>query len=373
MRGTMIKAKINKYHLDSLFEALKGSYTVIGPKVEDGVIILAEMDIDDIPAGCKDRQAPGVYRIEDERSSEIFSFSVGPHSLKKFLSPSLQETFAFRKSKKGLSITPGMAEEKPIAFIGVRSCDLAALRLLDRVFLEGPVREPLYYKNRKDIFVIAVNCLYPNGNCFCDSMGTGPEATSGFDIAMTEFDEHFFIEIASVKGEKILHGLPIEETDDRDVEEKGGRIFRCKEMIRKSMKTADLPGVLYRNMDHPRWAEIAHRDLECGNCTMVCPTCFCNSSYDRMPISALSGDLTERTGMRIRAWDSCFSKNFARVHGGNFRPSGKARYRHWMAHKLAYWVDQFGSPGCVGCGRCITWCPVGIDITHELEELRIVR
>jgi sulfhydrogenase subunit beta (sulfur reductase) len=156
------------------------------------------------------------------------------------------------------------------------------------------------------------------------------------------------------------------------VKKKAG-ISRCREAMTKKMKTGDLPGLLYRNSEHPRWAEIAERDLGCGNCTMVCPTCFCNSSFDTVSVQAISSNLREFSGVRRRSWDSCFSKNFARVHGGNFRPSRRARYRHWMTHKLAYWIDQFGRPGCVGCGRCITWCPVGIDITRELEELRRVR
>jgi sulfhydrogenase subunit beta (sulfur reductase) len=367
------KAKIRKDRLKSVFKALQDNYKVIGPKIEHDTITLSEIDCHDIPAGYRDRQGPGVYRIEAGSSSDIFSFSVGPHSFKTFLSPSVQEPFAFARSKKGITIGSREVKDKPIAFIGVRACDLAALKLLDKVFLEGPVREPVYYGIRKDILIIAVNCLYPSENCFCYSMGTGPEAATGFDIAMTEFDEHFFLEIGSAKGEKILNGLPLEGVDDGDVEEKGAKIFACREMIRKSLKTTDLPGIIYRNLDHPRWAEIAARDLECGNCTMVCPTCFCSSTYDRLPIPALSGNFTARNGLRLRTWDSCFSRNFARVHGGNFRPSRKARYRHWMTHKLAYWIDQFGEPGCVGCGRCITWCPVGIDITHELEELRIVR
>jgi ferredoxin len=167
--------------------------------------------------------------------------------------------------------------------------------------------------------------------------------------------------------------LPHEETQDIDLDKKRTGISRCREMIKKSMKTSDLPGIIYRNLEHPRWAEIAAKDLECGNCTMVCPTCFCNSSYDTLSASAITGNFREFSGLRKRTWDSCFSKNFARVHGGNFRPTRRARYRHWLTHKLAYWIDQFGRPGCVGCGRCITWCPVGIDITHELEELRHVR
>jgi len=369
----MTKARMSKDRLKSLFETLKGDYRIVGPKIVQGTVILNEIDFDDMPAGSRDRQGPGTYRIDRAGSSDIFSFSVGPHSFKQFLLPSVQETLAFKKSKKGISVNRVLVREKPIAFIGVRACDIAALRLLDKIFLEGPVVDPFYEDKRKDIVIIAVNCLYPGENCFCDSMGTGPEATSGFDIALTEFGDDFFLEIGTAEGEEILDGIPLKEVDDRDIEEKGAAIFRCKEMIRKAMKTADLPGILYRNLEHPRWDEIASRDLECGNCTMVCPTCFCNSSYDRLPISGISSDLTERSGMRVRTWDSCFSKNFARVHGGNFRPSRRARYRHWMTHKLAYWIDQFGSPGCVGCGRCITWCPVGIDITHELEELRIVR
>jgi sulfhydrogenase subunit beta (sulfur reductase) len=366
-------AKIRKEHIETVIAILEERHRIIGPKVVNDTVVLSEISFGDIPAGYRDRQSAGSYRLEEQRSEGVFTFSPGPDSFKKFLHPSLEKLFAFRKTAKSVVIASEAKEEKPMAFIGMRACDLAALELLDKVFLEGPVRERGYERRRKDIFIVAVNCLHPGENCFCDSMGTGPEAKDGFDLVITELPGSFLIETGSAEGEKVLEKLPHVDSQDIDLNEKRVGISRCREMIKKSMKTSDLPGIIYRNLEHPRWAEIAAKDLECGNCTMVCPTCFCNSSYDTLSASAITGNFREFSGQRKRTWDSCFSKNFARVHGGNFRHSRRARYRHWMTHKLAYWIDQFGRPGCVGCGRCITWCPVGIDITDELEELRRVR
>ncbi len=366
-------AKIKKEDLKVLFENLAPNYRIIGPKIVGGTILMSEISADDIPAGYMDNQQPGSYRVEKGSRNEIFSFSPGPDSLKKFLQPSVTEAFFFRKTSKGLTAEVPAVKDKPMAFIGIRACDLTAMSLLDKIFLEGPVRHSGYEARRKDIFIVAVNCLHPGDNCFCDSMGAGPEAKEGFDLAITEISNSLLVEAGSVQGEAVLERLPHDGVNDIDLDEKKSLVSRCRDLMKKSMKTRDLPGIIYKNMEHPRWAEIARKDLECGNCTMVCPTCFCNSSFDILSVKTISANLKEFPGIRKRTWDSCFSRNFARVHGGNFRPSRRARYRHWMTHKLAYWIDQFGRPGCVGCGRCITWCPAGIDITHELEELRRVR
>ena len=121
--------------------------------------------------------------------------------------------------------------------------------------------------------------------------------------------------------------------------------------------------LLYNNFEHPFWDDVGARCLACGNCTMVCPTCFCVTVEDS---TDLAGDVAERR----RRMDSCFSTAFTYVYGGSTRTSTRARYRQWLTHKLAGWVDQFGAVGCVGCGRCITWCPVGIDLTAEVASLR---
>jgi len=391
--------KIKKDHLMLIFERLKDSHTIIGPKIESDVIILGEIDFHDIPAGYKDHQGAGFYRLSNPPifPSEIFSFSIGPDSFKRFLSPPLQNIFIFKRSKKGITIdlqrgsapskprkdadsslkefegqSPSKGE-KPIAFFGMRACDISALKLFDKVFLEGPVRDQRYDLLRRNTVIIAVNCLFPGGNCFCNSMGAGPEIKDGFDIAITELGDSFLFEAETVAGEKILNGLALEEVSNKDINMKLSRIDGCKKAIIRSVRVSDCPWVIYRSLEHPRWTDTAKRCLACGNCTQVCPTCFCNSMYDRLGSSVISEKSSGISGRKIRVWDSCFSKNFARVHGGNFRPSKKARYRHWVAHKLAYWIEQFGRSGCVGCGRCITWCPVGIDITEELEALRVVR
>ena len=131
----------------------------------------------------------------------------------------------------------------------------------------------------------------------------------------------------------------------------------------RELDTTDIRELLYRNYEHPRWDEVAERCLACGNCTMVCPTCFCTTVED---VTDLAGEHVERH----QRWDSCFTIDYSHIHGGAVRGSTRSRYRQWMTHKLATWIDQFGSSGCVGCGRCITWCPVGIDITEEARAIR---
>lgn len=338
---------------------------LIGPAIDGGVLILKEIDFHHLPSGFRDSQSPGHYRLLNEKDENIFSFSNGPDSFKRFLHPPFKEVFGFSKTKKGLQITEPLEKNIPIAFFGMRSCDIEALRILDKVFsgLDGNT----YHVIRKNSFIIGLNCLYPGENCFCLSLNTGPEIKNSCNMIITELKEHLLIESGD-EGIELLRGIDYEVGSKEDLREKGLVIEQCKTMIKRSVNTKDLPSKIYRNPEHPRWSQVADRCLACGNCTQVCPTCFCNSTFDSINISSLRR--TEGfSGKRIRVWDSCFSMNFARVHGGNFRPSRRARYRQWLSHKLGYWIDQFGVIGCVGCGRCITWCPVGIDITEELKAI----
>jgi len=367
---------VGKAELGQIFERLKATFRVIGPILDGDVIVLGELDdLARMPSGRQDRQGPGTYRLGDATDSEIFSFSVGPDSIKRFLHPPMREEYTFRKSKKRLQIqviSPD-GQETPTAFFGMRACDLAALKLLDKVFLEGPVKNGHYERLRRNAFIVAVQCVRPGDNCFCSSMHTGPDVRDGYDLALTELDGSFFVEIGSPKGKEILDGVPAQPAGPKEEAEKAATLDRCRQLMKKFANVRALPRIIDNNLDHPRWAEVATRCLGCGNCTQVCPTCFCTTAYDHVPLSCLSRKTAERCGSRRRTWDSCFSINFARVHGGNFRPSRRARFRQWMAHKLAYWIHQFGAPGCVGCGRCITWCPVGIDLTEELETLSATR
>jgi ferredoxin len=130
----------------------------------------------------------------------------------------------------------------------------------------------------------------------------------------------------------------------------------------RQMPAVDHRNLLIESRESPRWDEVASRCLTCGNCTMVCPTCFCTSVSD---VTDLTGEHAERW----MQWASCFEFDFTFIHEGSVRQSGRSRYRHWLTHKLGTWHDQFGTSGCVGCGRCIAWCPTGIDITEEMTRL----
>lgn len=367
---------LRKENLARLFDRLKADYRVIGPVVEGDTVMLGELeDLASMPIGRRDRQGPGFYRLEDDGQARFFSFTVGPDSVKRHVHPPVQNEYFFSKSRKRLHIRAAhpFAEERPTAFFALRACDIAALKLLDKVFLQGPVQGRRYQAVRERAFILAVNCLHPADTCFCHAMHTGPEVRDGFDLALTELEDAFLVEIGTRAGKEMLDGVSTVEATPREAEAKAAALEACRNRMKRSVPLRALPQVLYNHLEHPRWGETAARCLGCGNCTQVCPTCFCTTAHDHVALSCLAQKEAEWCGSRVRLWDSCFSINFARVHGGNFRPSRRARYRHWVLHKLAYWIDQFGAPGCVGCGRCITWCPVGIDVTEELQAIATPR
>jgi sulfhydrogenase subunit beta (sulfur reductase) len=196
-------------------------------------------------------------------------------------------------------------------------------------------------------------------------MGTGPRADSGFDLALTEIldgGHRFVLEIGSEAGRALLSEVPHTPASPTDVEVALRRSEEAAARIERRVDTDGLPARLAATLEHPQWDDVAERCLTCANCTMVCPTCFCSTVEDT---TDLTGDHAERW----RRWDSCFTLEHSYVHGGPVRSSTRSRYRQWLTHKFGTWHDQFGVSGCTGCGRCIAWCPVGIDVTAELAAL----
>jgi sulfhydrogenase subunit beta (sulfur reductase) len=342
-------------------------FRVLGPTVRDGAIVYDDLgSASELPIGWTDEQEPGKYRLSRRDDEARFGYAVGPHSWKQFLLPAKIRLWSARRRDGELELKDEPAEDTPLAFIGVRACELHGIAVQDHVLLEGRYVDRDYAARRKDAFVVAVNCFEPGGTCFCVSMGTGPKAEAGYDLALTEIldgEHRFLVEVGSERGAEVLQELDSRPAAEGDTSAAAAAVAGAAEKMGRELDTTDLRGLLARNLEHERWDEVASRCLTCGNCTMVCPTCFCTSVED-------VGDLAGAEAERVRLWDSCYSVDHSYLHGGSVRPSGRSRYRQWLTHKFGTWHDQFGESGCIGCGRCITWCPVGIDVTEELTAIR---
>jgi sulfhydrogenase subunit beta (sulfur reductase) len=363
------KAILSRDGLQTLIDVLGAQgYQVLGPTLHEGAIVYdAIVGVTDLPEGWTDQQDAGRYRLERRTDNALFGYAVGPQSWKRFLHPPMERLWRAERTGDGFTVTAADEAVPKFAFLGVRACELHAIDIHDRVLAKGPYPDTLYQRRRQDNFLIAVNCGEAGGTCFCVSMNTGPKAPAGFDLALTELldadDHRFLVEVGSAAGGAVLAQVPHRAASLDDSGAADAVVARTAGRMGRQMDTDGLKELLQANPNHARWDDVALRCLSCANCTMVCPTCFCTTVEDH-------SDLAGQTAERVRRWDSCFALDFSYVHGGRVRTETRSRYRQWITHKLASWIDQFGTSGCVGCGRCITWCPVGIDITAEAAAIR---
>ena len=371
--------------LQALIDALLArGFTVIGPTVRGGAVVNARIDgVDDLPRGWGDEQEPAGYRLRQRGDDAFFGFAAGAQSAKSVFFPADELLWRGRRTADGRGFevdpeldtdgdagTAGPPEGGRRALLGVRSCDLSALGIHDTVLAGRHVGDAHYARRRADAFVVAVACSDPGGTCFCTSMGTGPRPERGrgaaFDLSLTELldgGHRFVVEVGTDRGAELLDAIGAPTATAHDVAAAAGVTQTASRRMGRRLDTDGLKELLYASAESPRWDDVASRCLSCTNCTMVCPTCFCTTVED-------VSDLTGQEAERHRVWDSCFDADFSYIHGGVVRESARSRYRQWMTHKLASWQDQFGSSGCVGCGRCVTWCPAAIDITEEAAALR---
>lgn len=356
---------LESVRLQELLDALLNrDYTVVGPTIDQQAIVYDEIhSVDDLPRGWTDQQHAGSYRLQRREDDACFGYVVGPQSWKKFLFPPLSTLSRATRTESGWTMGSVEPELTKYAFVGVRACELAAIRIQDKVFLGSGYVDPVYSARRAHTLIVAVNCTQAASTCFCTSMKTGPRCESGFDLALTELSDGFVVEIGTSIGREIADELTTIPASHEQLAEAAELRAHAEDQIQKHMDTDNIRRLLLDNLEHPRWQETSQRCLSCTNCTMVCPTCFCST------VNEVS-DLSQENVERQRQWDSCFNPDFSYVHGGLIRNDVRSRYRQWLTHKLASWHEQFGTSGCVGCGRCITWCPVGIDLTEEVAAIR---
>ncbi len=366
--GDLPALVLTRAGVQELIDGMKaGGYTVLGPRIIGNAIVVDEIAaLSDLPVGWADEQEGGHYRLHETGSGALFGFAATAQGWKRYFYPSCERLWAARRHEASFVVEDPQPISDRYALFGIRACDLAGLAVLDRVLGSEGANDWRYQERRREAFVVAVDCGAPSATCFCASMGTGPSAKDGFDLVLTELKDdrrhEFLVRAGSQRGEAALRLLDsrIAEKEDRAAARRQS-IEAARRMTRQMVP--DVAALLRRNLDHGRWQETAERCLTCGNCTSVCPTCFCTDVEES---TTLDGSAAERR----RVWDSCFNVAFSFLHGGSIRRSAAARYRQWITHKLSFWHEQFGMSGCVGCGRCITWCPVGIDITEEVRAVR---
>jgi len=348
-----------------LIQALRDhGYAVLGPQVRDKAIVYEHIDKpEQFPIGVSDTQAPGQYILNETPNGNWFAWANGPQALKPLVFASQERLWsAHRSDSHDIQFEQTLPDVTPTAIIGVRACDLAALKIQDQHFLEQTYQDPYYQKRRQALLLIAVNCSHPASTCFCVATGDGPEARAHYDLVLTELADGFLVLPGSDKGQTICASLDLEPMTASQQQQQQTQLTQAIEQQKRSLPEVELQCKLLNALEHPHWDDIAKRCLACGNCTAVCPTCFCHSEHDQ-PATSLSS--TEH----VRQWDSCFNHEHSYIHGIVIRSESKTRYRQWLTHKFASWHEQYGRSGCVGCGRCISWCPVGIDVTTELAVL----
>jgi ferredoxin len=363
----MEPALLPRAKFDALIQTLgHAGYRVFGPTPRAGSVVFDELgSADDLPRGHKSEQVPGRYRLAYEGGDRLFDFTHGHESLKRFTFAAEETLWTVRHDGQ-VSFNPDLPDGRPAAVIGARACDIAGMRVQERTFLEGQwsrFTDPYFADRRQKLFVVAVNCSTCASTCFCSSQGTGPRVTEAFDIALTELEDAFLLETGSTAGEEIARQLPLEAAGDDHHRQAADQIEKVAGSQTRSIDNNGIYELLFDNLDHPRWDDVAARCLSCANCVMVCPTCFCHRENE---VPAMDG----QSSQHVRQWDACFTMEHGSTHGARLRPQVKQRYRQWLTHKLGSWWKQFDVSGCVGCGRCITWCPTGIDLTEEAAAIR---
>jgi ferredoxin len=367
-------------------ELRRRGYRVIAPVARDGALVLDEIhDAAELPRGIGVETGPGHYRLVEREDGALFANSVGPMPWKRFLHPSHEKLLDVERGPQDeLEFTvPDTDDEPPLAFVGVRPCDLRALAVLDRVFgadgaRSGYSADSGYAVRRSRAFIVAVECTTPAATCFCAGVrtrqgagsgpGVDPPGSAAYDLALTEIisghgGHRFLARSGSCLGAEVLKAVTRTPADERTAAAARHAVERAAASMGRTLPSVDLRALMAASVDAKHWNDVAERCLACGNCTLVCPTCFCTTTED---VTDLAGDHAERW----TRWGSCFDLDFSYVHGGEVRSSVRSRYRQWLTHKFGTWQDQFGTDGCVGCGRCIAWCPAGIDLTEELAALQ---
>jgi ferredoxin len=342
MRINMKKILI-KPDLEKFIQALQNDNAIYAPIDRDGIIKFGQIE------------SPNDIVLD-------FTNTIKP--AKEIIFEQTRKMFKYRFSKDGSDLTPPELEVSPQVIFGTRPCDAEALAILDPLF-GGQFKDPYYLETREKTIIIGLACNKPSHNCFCTSLGngSGPGSSKGMDLIFTDLGDKYFVEPVTEKGEKVIkaNAKLFSEPDKTDEENQDKLMQDASSQIKREMKLEGKPEKLAGLFESDYWAEIYKKCLGCGICTYLCPTCHC---FD------ITDEVQGKKGQRVRTWDSCmFPEYTVHASGYNPRPSRKNRLRNRVYHKYRNYIENFGLVQCCGCGRCINYCPVNVDIINIINDL----
>ena len=284
---------------------------------------------------------------------------------RKYFLPQRETMFTYIRGK---GYQPGSEDlHRKIVLFGVHACDIYAINLLERVFAEGPYPDPYFRQRRQNVAVIGIDC-HPDEHCFCHSMHAD-DVEYGFDLFFNDIGDDYLVMVGTARGDDMVlaTGPLFSAVTPPDVAEYKRRLAQRRSEYRLSVDLQDMSEIFELEYTSEIWDELGARCLACGNCSNVCPTCYCYDVKDEV----LPGGTD---GARVRTWDTCLYSQHAAVAGGeNFRHSQASRIKFRFYHKQRGFVAEYGRPSCVGCGRCIVACPVDIHVVEVINRLRGVR
>lgn len=338
---------IDKPAMATFVATMMGDYRVVGPKAKGSQFAFGQLE------------DPAELQLD-------YNTSILPP--KKYLQPQEERLMTFNRA--GKTTVETIIEAEPTVILGVHTCDLHAMNVLDEAFSQG-YPDAHYLKRRRQTLLVGIECLKPcDEHSFCKSMGTLTVSNS-YDLHLTDLGEAYAVDVGSEAGAALLDKYSEATPATEEQMQQLNKVLSAKWPrfpYKLEFDVGELPALMSQSYNSPVWDKLAERCLACGTCTMVCPTCFCFNVFDEVALNLQDGE-------RRRRWDSCMLDEFARVAGGeNFRHQQAARLRHRFMRKGRYLVEKYDALGCVGCGRCARLCLVDIspvEVFNELHQARV--
>ncbi|MGD0276344.1 MAG: 4Fe-4S dicluster domain-containing protein [Syntrophales bacterium] len=303
-----------------------------------------------------------LFKALEKGEEPLVRYANSKNAPKNFFFPHTELMMKYTRTPKGMTFKEKGPEAPEAVLFGVRPCDARSLVLLDRLFDQEKYRDNYYIERRARITVISMACVHPPyATCFCTSVDGAPVSSDGADILITDVEDNYLVEFLSEKGQKYLSYFGNAAADEAAVARKEEIARQAASEIKSHIPAKEIKPILDVNFEHPFWNTIHQKCLACGTCTFLCPTCHC---FD------ISDEVKGADGIRIRNWDSCMFPLFTlETSGHNPRTTQKERWRQRAMHKFKYYVDNFNAIACVGCGRCVMYCPVNIDIRKIVTDI----